>query len=484
MKRVLMLAYFFPPSKAAGTFRTLRYVRDLPACGWSPSVLTVRAATYLAAEVDAALLDKVPATTRVHRTPAPPLHRSYKRFLDSLKRFRRGGTRQAARARAVQSTPGSATPALSTPRTPVAARLSPVDWIYHACRTPDIDAGWYGWALWRGLWAVWRERPRVLYASGGPWTTFLVARDLARLTRLPLVLDYRDPWTHNPAVVRTGSMFEALALRFERTVVRHARAIVANTDVLRETLIEAHGDVVRDRIVVVHNSYDAADYAGPDPAPEPVFTFAYVGALYDAHSPEPFLHGVAALVAQRADLRSRFRVRLVGSGAARVATRVRELGLTDLVQVQDPVPHREAVRLQRSAQALLLFLTVESDRSTFVPSKLYEYVAANRPILAVTRGGALEALLRRRNLTSWIHRPEDAAGIGASMAAILDLDARGALPRLSPETVRSFSGEAAAARLARVLDAAATGSALPVADADVETAPAADAPACEAVVTR
>lgn len=455
MKRVLMLAYFFPPSKAAGTFRTLRFVRDLPALGWSPSVVTVHAGTYLPVEVDAQLLLKVPAGTPVVRTAAPPYHRWYKRAVESAKALRAGRKPAAASGNAGAGT--APKPAADG----AAARRSPLDLLYMLCRTPDIDAGWYLPALFGGVRAVWRHRPDVLYATGGPWTTFLVARDVSRLTGVPLVLDYRDPWTLNPAVVRSGSNFEDLALAMERTVVRRARAIVANTDVLRETLMQAHGPALGQKTVVIHNSYDAADYAAAAPVPEPVFTLSYVGAMYDAHSPEPFLQGLAALLEREPARRGGFRVRLVGAGAPRVAARVRAMGLDDVVQVQESVPHAEAVRLQRSSQALLLLLTVPSDHSTFVPSKLYEYIAAGRSIFAITRGGALEGLLRRRNLTPWIFAPGDPAGIAAGLADLLDRHAQGTAPQLDAATIHSFSGAAAAGRLAAVFDSVVAGTPLP-----------------------
>jgi glycosyltransferase involved in cell wall biosynthesis len=448
MKRVLMLAYFFPPSKAAGTFRTLRFVRDLPACGWTPSVLTVRPEAYPPADLDPALLHKVPAATRVHRTPAPAYHRWYKRTQERLKGLRPGPAPGPA------APPSAAAPG-GAPAAP--PRLSPLDVVYMLCRTPDIDAGWYGFALAHGLGVVLRERPQVLYASGGPWTTFRIARDLSLLSGVPLVLDYRDPWTSNPSVLRHGSWFEDLALRLERGVVRRARCIVANTDVLRETLMETHGDAVGDKTVVIHNSYDAADYADPAPPRSPLFTLAYVGALYDAHSPESFLRALAGLVARRPEVGRKLRVQLVGPGAARTAARVRALGLDAVVDVREPVPHAEAVRLQRAAHALLLFLTVPSDRSTFVPSKLFEYVAARRPIFAVTRGGALERLLRGRQLTPWIYRPEDADGMEQGLLNLLERHERGCLPQLSEPTVRGFSGEAAAQALSGVLEAASAG---------------------------
>jgi glycosyltransferase involved in cell wall biosynthesis len=467
MNRVLMLAYFFPPSKAAGTFRTLRFVRDLTDCGWEPSVLTVDPRTYLTSELDPQLLNKVPPGTPVHRTAAPPLHRWYKRAIESGKKLRRAspaaGERPTSTAQSADGEQKKSDFVTSRPAPSASPSMrSPLDLAYMLCRTPDIDAGWYVPALARGLTIVARERPQVLYATGGPWTTFLVARDLARLTRLPLVLDYRDPWTLNPSVVRTGNLFERVAMRMERTVVRRARWIVANTDVLRTTLMQAHGEELGDKTVIIHNSFDAEDYAGPEPDRESVFTMSYVGAMYDAHSPEPFLQAVAALCSERGDLRGKFRVRLVGAGAPRIAALVRTLGIEDVVLVEEPVSHAEAVRRQRAAHALLLFLTVPSDRSTFVPSKLYEYIAANRPIVAVTRGGALEGLLRRRELTPWIYRPEDRLGIAQGILNLIERHERGCLPALPPSTVHSFSGEAAARALAGVLEAARSGGLPPV----------------------
>ncbi len=465
MKRVLMLAYYFPPSKAAGTFRTLRFVRDLPASGWQPSVLTVRPETYLANDLDSDLLGKVPASVRVARTPAPPLHRMYKSLHAQAKQWLRPGRTQAALAVAAP-TSGNATPAAGS-----------TDLLYMLSRTPDVDAGWYAWALVRGLALIARERPDVLYATGGPWTTFLVARDLARLTHLPLVLDYRDPWTANPAVIRTGNRFEKWALGMEKTVVRRAHWIVANTDVLRETLITTHGEAVGKRTVVIHNSFDAADYETPEPPRESVFTLSYAGALYDAHSPEPILRAVAALIERRPDLRGRFRVRLVGSGAPRVGSQVRALGLEDVILVQEPVSHAEAVRLQRAAHALLLLLTVPSDHSTFVPSKLFEYVAARRPIFAVTRGGALDRLLRGRQLTPWIYRPEDTDAMVQGLLHLYERHERDCLPQLSDATVRSFSGAAAACALAGVLEAASARRPLePVAVPETPVAVTAEVP--------
>jgi glycosyltransferase involved in cell wall biosynthesis len=450
-----MLAYFFPPSKAAGTFRTLRFVRDLPALGWAPTVLTVRESVYQESERDAALLSKVPAGVRVQRTPAYPFHRWYKQALQRAKSFARRGCGPRGGAAGAGGTAAAA-------REGAVSLRSPLDFVYMLCRTPDVDAGWYWPALLRGLWVVARERPDVLYATGGPWTTFLVARDLARLTRRPLVLDYRDPWTLNPAVVRAGNAFESLALRLERSVVHRARGIVANTDVLRDTLQRAQGTELGDKTVVIHNSYDAADFEGPEPAREDVFTLSYVGAMYEAHDPEPFLQATAALVAERGDLRERLRVRLVGSGAVRVAARVRALGLEDVVRVGEPVPHADAVRLQRSAHVLLLFLTVPSDESTFIPSKLYEYIAANRPILAVTRGGALDRLLRRHQITPWVYRPESPREIAHGILNLLERWERGCLPMLPAATVHGFSGAAAAAALVRVLEAAAARGPMPI----------------------
>ena len=439
-----MLAYYFPPSKAAGTFRTLRFVRDLPDCGWKPIVLTVRAGTYPDGDCDPALLHKVPNTVRVFRTPAPPLHRWFKQAIQA---GRAPFGRRPNRAPGAAATRGSAEPMALTRGRPG----SVTEWIYTLLRTPDVDAGWRAFAVLRGVWLVWTQRPRVIYATGGPWTTLLAARDISRLTGVPLVLDYRDPWSANPAAHRSG-WFETRAKALERGPLRRAAHVVANTDVLRHALVAAYGPDVATRCTIIHNSYDEADYATPAPPRPELPTFSYVGSLYDAHSPEPFLQALQRLLAERPALRGTFRVRLVGSGAARVTQQVLGLGLDDTVEVRAPVPHAEAVALQRSSHALLLFLTVDSDHSTFIPSKLFEYIAARRPIFAVTRGGALQRLLARRDITPWVYSPADADGIVAGLADLVERATRGSLPEFSDDFVRSFSGRAAARSLASVLD--------------------------------
>lgn len=452
MKRVLMLGYFFPPSKAAGTFRTLRFVRDLPQYGWKPHVFTVSARTYPERERDWQLLHKVPNTVSVTRTPAPPYHRWFK---DSVQRLRSlvRGERATRAATSVEPAKRNASAERTAPRRiPTPASIS--EWIYTVCRTPDIDAGWYAFGLLRGIALVLRARPDVLYATGGPWATFLLARDISRWTGVRLVLDYRDPWSHNPAVQRGGGFFEKLAHRLEASAVAQATRIVANTDVLRETLIAAHGPQVAEKTVIIHNSFDERDYASPRPPQSEIPTLCYVGSLYDAHSPEPFLTCLQKLFAKRPEVRGSFRVLLVGSGAPRTAQMVLALGLSDVVEVRAPVSHAEAVDLQRSAHALLLFLTVASDNSTFIPSKLFEYIAARRPIFAMTRGGALRRILERRDLTRWVYAPDDSEGMSAGIEDFLERNANGTLPELPDDVVRSFSGASAARALAAVLDGA------------------------------
>jgi glycosyltransferase involved in cell wall biosynthesis len=453
-----MLGYFFPPSKAAGTFRTLRFVRDLSQFGWRPRILTVQESAYPAGDLDPHLLHKVPNEVPVHRSAAPPLHRWFKQGLHRLRdalvghQVDSGGDNHTVAATSAVS----ADAAVDAPTSHVSTRrrTSVSEWIYTLLRTPDVDAGWRWSATWRGLWLILRHRPEVLYATGGPWTTFLVARDLSRWTRVPLVIDFRDPWAHNPAVRPRGGLLESLARRQEASVVRCARRIVANTDVLKETLIRAYGAAVGSKCVIINNSFDEADYQTPEPPQADILTLSYVGSLYDAHSPEPFLRALKVMLETYPDKRGRFRVRLVGSGAPRTSQLVLGLGLDDVVEVGAPVPHAEAVKLQRSSQALLLFLTVDSDHSTFIPSKLFEYVAARRCIFAVTRGGALQRILQDRNLTAWIYAPEDIEAMADGLCELVRLHERGALPQFDDATVASFSGRAAAGALAAVLDAA------------------------------
>src|SRR5947209_6870467 len=217
-RRVLVLAYFFPPLGGAGVQRTLKFVRYLDPLGWDATVVTTRSRDYPAH--DQSLLQEVPASARVVRTAAVPLGRWLGILLHRL---------HLRRVRAW------------------------VTW-------PDGGLGWAPFALLASLRAVRRDRPDVLYSTSTPYAGHLVALLVARITGLPWVADFRDEWAANVHLADQPRALAALTVRAESAVTGRARRVVVAADYFRLAGLPA-GDPRRTEIV---NGVDEADL--PDPS--------------------------------------------------------------------------------------------------------------------------------------------------------------------------------------------------------------------------
>jgi glycosyltransferase involved in cell wall biosynthesis len=404
-RRVLVLAYYFPPIAGAGAQRTLKFVRYLEPLGWGATVVSTRSRVYGAR--DPSLLADVPALTRVIRTPALPLARYLAIVLYKLR---------LTRLRA---------------------------WVLW----PDNGLGWAPFAFLAALRTARRDRPDVLFSSSAPYGGHLVALLVARLTGLPWVADFRDEWTANPHLAGQPRLLARLAARAERAITARAQRIVVAADYFQLAGL-APGD---SRRVEILNGVDEADLtfaaAGP---PTDRFVLAYVGTIYDTIDPSPALRALAALVSRGAIDGDRVDMRLVGSillpsFAPPPGVRVEATGY---------VEHARAVTEMCSATALLLYVP----SSSLAPSgKLFEYLGSGRPLLCLTHPDNLAARLVRELDAGVVADPHDESAIEQAILVLWRRWQENGLPdqkQVRARVVERYSRRTSAARLARVFEEA------------------------------
>ena len=385
-RRVLVIAYDFPPHGAIGTMRTLRLVRQLDAQGWNVTVLTGAPSTYLpGTPMEPALESLVPARVHVLRVPALRPFNALKRHA----RGRRSGSASSANGGAPSTTEDRQTPSW-------ASRLSGMtDLIEAALDIPDKESGWIAPAVARGVrHMVQSGRPDVLYSSAPPWSGQAVALMLATASRLPWVADFRDPWARAPWREWRQPFRQRAAALLERRVVRRADTVLFVTEANRSEFAAFYGASSADRLQVVPNGCDPTEIESIQPlAPRKEFVLLHAGTLYGARSPMPVIEALARLAARGGLDRNRFRLRLLGnvSLAVDLPAECRRLGIADLVELVPRVTRAESLQEMKSASALLL---VQTGTTVSVPGKAYEYLAAGRPILALSEEGETAALVR------------------------------------------------------------------------------------------
>jgi len=405
-RRVLVLAYYFPPVGGAGVQRTLKFIKYLVPLGWDATVISTRSRAYGA--VDRSLLDEIPETTRVVRTPAMPLAR-YAAFALHRLRLRR-----------------------------LRAFLL---W-------PDGGLGWAPFAFLSALRAVRRDQPDVLFSTSAPYGGHLVALLVSRLTGLPWVADFRDEWTANPHLSGQPRVLAALSDKAERKITEGATEIVVAADYFDIAGLE-HDDPRRTEIV---NGVDESDLSGPSrPAlPKDTFVIAHIGTLYELQDPSLALQALATLVSEGKVDGDRVRVRLVGNVWIPDFTpppgiRVERTGY---------VEHACAIAEMSRATALLLYVPSASLAPT---GKLFEYLGSGRPILCLARPDNLASRLVKEWRAGVVADPDDEDAIRHAFLELWRPWQEDGLPdqqEVRRHVLQRYSRRAGAAQLAAVLEEA------------------------------
>lgn len=366
MRRILALAYYFPPLGGAGVQRTVKLLKHLPSLGFEATVVTGPEEQTLAwAPPDPTLAADVPPSTAVHRLPtAPPEATNWRRradrWLDRPSAFQRWWI-----AGAVET----------------AGRAGPAD---------------------------------VVYASMSPFETAVAADLVARERNIPWVADLRDPWALDEWTIYPTRFHRWRDERRMRAALGRASAVILNTpEAARE--VGRRFPELAERLSVVPNGWDEADFDAPlPPRSDGKFRIVYAGYSHAAsdgrHGTLPFVRrllggstrGLGVLARSHAYLLEA--VERVAAddpgGAARIEVHLAgaappAAGASPWIRSHGYLGHSKAVALVRSAD--LLFLPMHDlppgVRTRTVPGKAYEYLASGRPILAALPAGDLRDML-------------------------------------------------------------------------------------------
>jgi glycosyltransferase involved in cell wall biosynthesis len=422
-RTVLMVSYSYPPNGSPGALRTVKFARYLPASGWQAVVVTPRAGyaaiTGLTDEAEA-------AGVRVVRTGDLGW---------AMRRLAPVGRPPAA---------GAAAPAKGEGRRARALKSAQM------LAVPDRNVGWYPFGASAAADAARATHPSVVFSTSPAITNHLVALRTAVRFGLPWVADFRDPWTLSPGY-QVPAWRRPLDRRIERRIVEHATRIVVTTEHDVDVFARAY-PWAREKLRLVRNGYDPADFAGlPGPAEgDPRFVLTYAGSFYGGgRDPDALLAAMASLRAEGVLTPENFRLRLVGNPEAAVRARVAEHGVGELVEETGAVPYHQALAILAASSAVLLLTHLNLSS---IPVKFYDYLGVRRPILALTDPAfEVAALVRRSGAGSVVHA-RDVDGIRGWLAERVG---RGTPPAPTGEMARELTRQAAARELAAVLDEAA-----------------------------
>ena len=354
MRRVLIVAYYFPPLGGVGSVRVSGFARNLPAHGWEPTVLAPRNAAY---HRDERLEVREES---VVRTGSIELSRAGKRLL------RAGGDDvKPAELGPLGSVLGGAVRAA----------------IYY----PDAQNGWYVPAVTAARRLLRRQKFDAVFSSSFPITAHLIAKHIHRRARLPWVAEFRDPWSET---IPPGTSRHRRAARLESGLARAASERVMASP----TWARRHADRWGVPVDVITNGFDP-DVQPPSRPPPSTFTVAYLGTFYPTTQS---LSGAWPALRSLLDRWPEMRIRFIGELHPALRAELERDELDATVQVTGFLPHDDALSELRGASALLVAGPRDASGvfAGQIAAKLFEYLATDVPIVYVgdTCGDAVDLL--------------------------------------------------------------------------------------------
>ncbi|UCE18469.1 MAG: glycosyltransferase [Gemmatimonadota bacterium] len=341
MKKVLILAYHFPPEGGPAVQRVLKFVKYLPRYDYCPLVLSAK---HPLKTIDPTLVDDIPAQTSLFQAKdwGAYVPHDIKKFIKRM-------------------------------------------------YIPDNQAMWKYTAVKKGIEIISRESVPLLFSSSPPHSVQVIAKEIAQRTGVPWIADFRDEWTFDPNF--HSSSFKKTQAEMEREVLHECSAITTVQNNARENFCKTTD---RKKIFVIRNGFDPDDFGAIEHRtqmnPERLI-LAYSGRFTVKSSPESFFQALDSVCNHDHTIKQLIGIRIIGKSGNKEWIKKYPI-LHEIAEFIPYQPHKKCLSMLNQADALLL-LANNLKHADVLPAKMYEYFYLKKPIFAVTSyPGELTSLLK------------------------------------------------------------------------------------------
>jgi len=396
MPTVLCIAYLFPPRAGVGVQRVTKFVRYLPDHQWNPVVLTPSKPSG-SFPIDEGYLAEIPESVKIYRAPSFEPYHIYRAF---------GGKKP-------QDSADFRTVLKGGSELGLAGRFYSA--FQAAFLIPDPKIGWFEPAMIKARQIMAENRIDMIFSTSPEATDHVIARALKRETGLLWVMDFRDPWTTSLYATPRPDWAKRREEALELSCLEEASAITVVQQRYRDEYMEKYLSLTgnEDKFHILPNGFDPTDFEGIKPREFDHWTIVYTGSISYPRDPEPFFRGWKIACDRSEEFARDARCLFMGEFSSRFHELAPKYIMNNLAI--EGYQRRDTVySAQLGAGALLLIA------EGYVTGKAYEYLAAGRPVLAVTRGRDLIELIDKSGAGMSVS-PENPDGIAD---ALLDLFAK------------------------------------------------------------
>ncbi len=358
MKKVLIIAYYWPPAGGAGVQRVLKYAKYLPEFDWEPVILTVN--TPDSPIEDLSLLDDISPNAKIYKTKALEPFNLYKKITGKK------ADEKISSDILVDKTKSSFAEKVSR-------------WVRLNIFIPDAKIGWIPYAVKAGIKIIDEENIDLIFSSSPPHTVQVIAQKLAHKSKLKWVADFRDPWLeliHYQANKRL-KFVQNYEAKLEKEVLLQADSLITVSAAIKEMFFNKTN---RTDVHVIPNGFDESDIQLTAPSYSNEFIITYTGIISDTKIPTPLFFAVKKMKSEGIN---NIKLVFAGSICEKCLKEVKDFNLEDSFEYKGYLPHSESVKLLRAATILLLLIDDIPNNKGILTGKLFEYLGSKKPIFAI-----------------------------------------------------------------------------------------------------
>lgn len=381
MKKVLVLTYYWPPSGGAGVQRWLKFVKYMREFGWEPIVYTAQNGEMPV--VDESLLNEIPKGIEVIKKPIWEPYSIYKKFIGRKEDYKINASFLNENKKA------GFTEKISV-------------WIRGNFFIPDARKFWIKPSIRFLSNYVIKNNINVVISSGPPHSMHMIALGLkSKYPKIKWLADFRDPWTNIDFYdkLMLSSLADTKHKRLEKNVLQEADIVVSVGNSMSEEfkeIVKQDGFNRLEKFKVITNGFDTDDLNSNNSIKDIKFSLAHIGTLVKDRNPLILWKVLSQLVKTNSKFAQELEIKLVGKVDYFVMEQINFYGLKPYLTKIDYLPHNLVIEEQKKSHVLLLLVNNTKNAKGILTGKIFEYLAANVPILAIgPTDGDLSIILKK-----------------------------------------------------------------------------------------
>lgn len=358
MKKVLIITYYWPPAGGPGVQRWLKFVKYLPEFDIDPIV-------FIPENPDYPMTDN-----SLEKEVSPDLKIIRQRIFEPYK-----FARFFSKKKTNQLSSGIID---SSENQSFLQRL--MLYIRGNIFIPDARRFWIRPSIKYLENYLKKEQIDWIITTGPPHSLHLIGLGLKQRLDIKWLADFRDPWTeigyHKRLKLSKSSQKKHQQLEAE---------VLNNADQIITTSYKTSDDfrkITDQPITVITNGYDTESRAETYSL-DNNFTLSHIGNLLSGRNPENLWIALKELIEEKPEIKSKLKIQLIGKLSEEVITSLNKNGLNPYTDIKGYLPHKEAVAYQQKAQVLLVIEVNSKETQGIIPGKIFEYLHAKRPVLAI-----------------------------------------------------------------------------------------------------